>query len=78
MSALKKDPAPNLGLKLRQLRIARGESIEQAAVRMGIGYWSLVHLERRGRVPGLAMLLVLAEGYGVEPGDLLSGDGDAA
>ena len=78
MSVLKVKPAPKFNPgKLRRLREDRGESIEQAAVRIGISYWSLYRLERE-RVPSLTMLLVLAEGYGVEPGELLSGSEAAA
>jgi transcriptional regulator with XRE-family HTH domain len=60
-----------LGTILRELRLARGWSLDQAAERSGISRRSLVALEQGGGNPSLSTLLRLAEGYGVGLADLV-------
>jgi transcriptional regulator with XRE-family HTH domain len=56
---------------LRELRVARGWSLDQAAERSGISRRSLVSLEQGGGNPSLNTLLRLAEGYRVGLADLV-------
>ncbi len=64
--------------EIRRLRKARHESVEQAARGMGISMWTLSHIERGIRTPSLATLFLLAENYGVHPGELITDAEDAA
>jgi transcriptional regulator with XRE-family HTH domain len=60
-----------LAAMLRELRAARGWSLDEASERLGVGRRSLVALERGGGNPSLSTLLRLAEGYGVGFAELL-------
>ena len=62
-------------LKLRAWREAAGLSREEACVRIGCSCSWLTALELgvARRMPSLAMLTRLAEVYGHEPGELLTG-----
>lgn len=63
--------------KLTEWREASGETREQACARLGVSYPYLTALELGGRMPSVAMVIRLAEGYGHHPGELFCDEGDA-
>lgn len=65
------------GLRVRKLRVREGLSQDGLAHTSGIHVTSIGRIERGGREPRLTTILKLAEGIGVEPGELTDGlDGD--
>lgn len=69
--------ASRLAEALRDLRARRDLSLDEAAVRTGLGRRTLVALEQAEGNPSLSTLLRLAEGYGVGLADLI-GEAPAA
>lgn len=61
--------------KLREWREAAGLDRERACIRLGVSYSYLQALERGGKLPSVAMVVRLAEGYGRHPGELFCEDG---
>jgi transcriptional regulator with XRE-family HTH domain len=59
------------GRRLRDLRTQRGISHECLARRAGVHATVVARLERGAREPHLAMILRIARGLGVQPGELL-------
>lgn len=58
------------GLRVRKLRVREGLSQDGLAHTSGIHVTSIGRIERGGREPRLTTILKLAEGIGVEPGEL--------
>jgi transcriptional regulator with XRE-family HTH domain len=59
------------GARIRELRRARGMTIEQLAVRVGIGYETLATIERGARsMPLRLTLAAIADGLGVTVEDI--------
>jgi transcriptional regulator with XRE-family HTH domain len=58
-------------VRLRELRAARGLSLDAASKRIGVSRRLLVALEQGGGNPSLSTLLRLADGYGVGLADLV-------
>ncbi len=65
------DAAGRVGARLRELRAARGLSLDTASKRMGISRRLLVALEQGDGNPSLSTLLRLASGYGIGLADLV-------
>lgn len=61
------------GRRIRELRAREGLSQDGLAHTSGIHLTSLGRIERGGREPRLTTILKLAEGLGVEPGELTNG-----
>jgi transcriptional regulator with XRE-family HTH domain len=61
-----------VGRNVRRLRLERGISQEQLAVRSGFGQNYLSDLERGPRNPTVATLWELAQAIGVTPADLIT------
>lgn len=61
------------GLRVRKLRVREGLSQDGLAHTSGIHVTSIGRIERGGREPRLTTILKLAEGIGVEPGELTDG-----
>jgi transcriptional regulator with XRE-family HTH domain len=60
------------GLRVQQLRAARGWTQHEAAAACGIDRSYLATVETGKRNAGIAMVYRLARGLGVEPADLFS------
>lgn len=58
---------------MRELRAREGISQDGLAHASGIHSTSIGRLERGGREPRLTTILRLAQGLGVEPGELVDG-----
>ncbi|MBS1675799.1 MAG: helix-turn-helix transcriptional regulator [Actinobacteria bacterium] len=61
------------GERMRELRAREGISQDGLAHASGMHPTSIGRLERGGREPRLTTILSLAEGFGVEPGELVNG-----
>lgn len=61
------------GRRVRELRAREGLSQDGLAHTSGIHLTSIGRIERGGREPRLTTILKLAEGLGVEPGELTNG-----
>lgn len=61
------------GERMRELRAREGISQDGLAHASGIHSTSIGRLERGGREPRLTTILRLAQGLGVEPGELVDG-----
>jgi transcriptional regulator with XRE-family HTH domain len=61
------------GERLRAIREAQGLSLEQLGARTGVHWTAIGRLERGKREPRLTTVLRLAEGLGVDPGELVDG-----
>jgi transcriptional regulator with XRE-family HTH domain len=61
------------GDRMRELRDREGVSQDALARSSGIHPTSIGRLERGGREPRLTTILKLADGLGVEPGELVNG-----
>jgi DNA-binding XRE family transcriptional regulator len=61
------------GLRVRKLRVREGLSQDGLAHTSGIHVTSIGRIERGGREPRLTTILKLAEGIGIEPGELTDG-----
>jgi len=61
------------GRKARAMRESLGVSQEDFAREIGVHRTEIGAIERGAREPRLSMLLVLADGLGVEPGELVDG-----
>jgi transcriptional regulator with XRE-family HTH domain len=59
------------GDRMRELRAREGISQDNLARESGIHPTSIGRIERGGREPRLTTILRLAEGLGVEPGELV-------
>lgn len=65
------------GARVRELRRAGGESIEQLSVRIGIGSQTLANIERGGTGdPRRLTLQAIAAGLGVTVEDITDQDGE--
>ena len=65
------------GQRVRDLRAREGLSQDGLAHSSGIHLTSIGRIERGGREPRLTTILKLAEGLGVEPGELTDNLADA-
>jgi transcriptional regulator with XRE-family HTH domain len=63
------------GARMRELREREGVSQDNLARESGIHPTSIGRIERGGREPRLTTILKLADGLGVEPGELVNGLG---
>ncbi len=61
------------GQRVRELRAREGLSQDGLAHTSGIHLTSIGRIERGGREPRLTTILKLAQGLGVEPGELTNG-----
>jgi transcriptional regulator with XRE-family HTH domain len=61
------------GQRMRELRDREGVSQDNLARESGIHSTSIGRIERGGREPRLTTILKLADGLGVEPGELVNG-----
>jgi transcriptional regulator with XRE-family HTH domain len=61
------------GERMRELRAREGISQDGLAHTSGIHPTSIGRIERGGREPRLTTILRLAQGLGVEPGELVDG-----
>ncbi|MEU9875301.1 helix-turn-helix domain-containing protein [Streptomyces phaeochromogenes] len=59
-------------MHLRQLREARGLTLEELASRSGMSFRGVVYIEHGRRNPSLTILLNLARGLQTMPSELLS------
>jgi transcriptional regulator with XRE-family HTH domain len=59
------------GRHLRELRLARGLTQQQLAALIGSNHPFISNMEHGLTVPGLAMLMRLAEALGCNPSDLI-------
>lgn len=59
------------GLRVRELRNARGWTQEQLAERAGMNWLQVGHIERGSSDPKLSTILKLAKAFGLRPSDLL-------
>lgn len=66
------------GQRVRELRAREGLSQDGLAHTSGIHLTSIGRIERGGREPRLTTILKLAEGLGVEPGELINALGDGS
>jgi DNA-binding XRE family transcriptional regulator len=64
------------GRRVRELRAREGLSQDGLAHTSGIHLTSIGRIERGGREPRLTTILKLAQGLGVEPGELANGLND--
>lgn len=62
-----------VGLRIREVRTAKGLSQENLAEAAGLHPTFISNLERGYRVPTVPTLLRIAAGLGVAPGELLDG-----
>lgn len=71
------NPGKAIGAKLRELREARGESINDFVIRSGLGRGSIWTLENGSvRNPGIATVVAISKCYGVNVDSLLGGEAD--
>jgi transcriptional regulator with XRE-family HTH domain len=61
----------SFGNRMRELRVREGISQDGLAHSSGIHSTSIGRIERGGREPRLTTILRLAQGLGVEPGELV-------
>lgn len=60
-----------LGERLKELRMAAGLSVREAAAQIGKSAGYLSRLETRGEIPAPELILTIAEAYGADAGELL-------
>lgn len=60
------------GLRMRELRAREGVSQDNLARESDVHPTSIGRLERGGREPRLSTILRIADGLGVEPGELVN------
>jgi len=80
-TALYEDPerlSRAFGARLRELRAREGVSQDNLAREIDIHPTSVGRLERGGREPRLSTLLRIADGLGVEPGELVNRLGESS
>ena len=64
------------GQKLRTLRVEKALSLRALDKRSGVTFATINNLENGNRPARLATIRKLAEALGVEPKELMKGDGD--
>ena len=64
------------GQKLRTLRVEKALSLRALDERSGVTFATINNLENGNRPARLATIRKLAEALGVEPKELMKGDGD--
>ena len=64
------------GQKLRTLRVEKALSLRALDKRSGVTFATINNLEKGNRPARLATIRKLAEALGVEPKELMKGDGD--
>ncbi len=64
------------GQKLRTLRVEKALSLRALGERSGVTFATINNLENENRPARLATIRKLAEALGVEPKELMKGDGD--
>ena len=67
--------SPEIGLKIREARLARGWTHEELARRMGVN-WRTVQRWQKGRLPRVETLQRLATVLDVPQSSFLEGEGD--
>jgi transcriptional regulator with XRE-family HTH domain len=70
-----RSPAEALGIRLRQLRTRRGQTLRSVAEKADVSPSLLSQIERGEASPSLLSLVAIAEALAVRPADLLDGDG---
>ncbi|MFD3880452.1 helix-turn-helix domain-containing protein [Streptomyces microflavus] len=58
-------------MRLRQLREARGLTLEELAARSGLSFRGIVYIEHGRRNPSLTTIISLAQGLQIAPSSLL-------
>jgi transcriptional regulator with XRE-family HTH domain len=67
-------PTQALGIRLRELRVRRGQTLRSVAERAEVSPSLLSQIERGEASPSLLSLAAIAQALAVRPGDLLEGD----
>jgi transcriptional regulator with XRE-family HTH domain len=70
-----RSPAEALGIRLRELRTRRGQTLRSVADKADVSPSLLSQIERGEASPSLLSLAAIAEALAVRPADLLEGDG---
>lgn len=66
--------AEALGVRLRELRVRRGQTLRSVADKADVSPSLLSQIERGQASPSILSLVAIAEALAVRPGDLLEGD----
>ena len=69
-----RSPAEALGIRLRELRTRRGQTLRSVAEKADVSPSLLSQIERGEASPSLTSLAAIAEALAVRPADLLEGD----
>jgi transcriptional regulator with XRE-family HTH domain len=73
-----RSPTEALGIRLRELRVRRGQTLRSVAEKADVSPSLLSQIERGEASPSLLSLAAIAEALAVRPSDLLEGDAQHA